>query len=80
MTVDPAVIVGVIVAFIGIVGGLFAQLYLRIATVEKQLKQAQSYNRRMWLWARRHIDLYYRWRREGAPEPEVLPVEDDEAA
>ncbi len=40
---------------------------------EKRATATDDYNRRMWLWARRHVDLYYRWRRDGAPDPEPIP-------
>lgn len=40
---------------------------------EKRAAAVDDYNRRMWLWARRHVDLYYRWRRDGAPDPEPIP-------
>ncbi len=33
----------------------------------------ETREQRLWAWARRHLDLYYRFRVAGAPDPEPLP-------
>lgn len=67
-----------LVAVIGVFGGLIGQLYSRIHKLETDIIKSRRYNRKMWVWARRHIDLYYRYRREGSPEPEPLPDDEDD--
>ena len=71
-----AVILGALLALFGV---LLGQLYARISRLEGKITSAEQYNRRLWMWARAHIDLYYRHRSEGAPDPLPIPSEDDEA-
>lgn len=79
MSAEGYVVLGVVItALLSLVGVLLGLLYARINRLEARLKRGETYNRAMWQWARRHIDLYYIWRREGAPEPDPLPTEDDE--
>lgn len=63
---------------LGAFGALIAQLYLRTSRLEREIQKANSYNRRMWQWARRHLDLYYRHRIPGSPDPVPIPDEDDD--
>lgn len=65
-----------VVACISVGGVLLGHLYKRLNDLEGELRDARVYNRRMWSWARRHIELYYQYRREDAPEPEPIPEED----
>lgn len=65
----------IIVAGIGVVGTLLGHLYSRLNGLEGELKGAHAYNILLWEWARKHIDLYYRFRREGSPDPEPIPKE-----
>lgn len=65
----------IIVAGIGAMGALLGHLYSRLNWLEGELKGARVYNILLWEWARRHIDLYYRYRQEGAPDPEPIPKE-----
>lgn len=59
-------VIGVVVtALCALVG----HLYVRVGRLER-------INRRLWAWARKHLDLYYRHRQPGAPDPDPLP--DDE--
>lgn len=67
-----AVIVGAVIAFFGV---LYGHLSGRLTALEDDLKAAQTYNHTMWWYCRRLIDLYYRHRRDGAPDPDPLPEE-----
>lgn len=66
---------GVIVAFITVGGVFLGHLYKRLNDVEIELRDARVYNIQLWSWARRHIELYYSYRREDAPDPEDIPLE-----
>lgn len=80
MSAGGYTVIGVIVAaLLSLVGILLGLLYARINRLEERLKRSEKYNRAMWLWARKHIDMYYVWRRVGAPDPDPLPPEDDES-
>ena len=72
-----AVIGAVLTALIALFGVLIGQLYSRISRLESAVHKAESYNHRMWAWARAMLDLYYRWRKDNAPDPEPLPSEDE---
>lgn len=65
----------VIVACITFGGVFLGHLYKRMNDVEIELRDARAYNLRLWSWARRHIELYYSYRCEGAPNPEDIPLE-----
>lgn len=72
-------VAGVIVAaLLTLFGVLIAQLYLRIGKLEGQVHKGEAYNRRLWQYVRALLDLYYRHRRDGSPDPEPIPSEDDE--
>lgn len=57
---------GIIAALLAILSGIVAQLYGRVTRLE-------SYNRDLWAYTRRVLDLYYRHRQPGAPDPDPLP-------
>lgn len=65
----------IIIAGIGLSGALIGNLYSRLSGLEGELKSARTYNILLWEWARKHIDLYYRYRQEGAPDPDPMPKE-----
>lgn len=67
-----AVIVGAVVTFFGV---LYGHLSARLSTLEDDLASSRSYNREMWMYCRRLLDLYYRHRQPGAPDPDPLPDE-----
>ena len=70
---------GVILTAALTVGGvILSQIAARLRVVEQDLADARAYNRRLWLWSRHHVDLYYRYRRDGAPDPAPIPTEEDE--
>lgn len=54
---------------------IIGHFYSRLNAIEDELKKAQHYNRKMWTWAREHIELYYKYRQEGAPDPKPIPEE-----
>lgn len=76
--VDFTIVISVVAVAVGALGALVGQLYSRTARLEREVRAARSYSRRLWSWARAHVDLYYRNRREGAPDPTPIPDEDDE--
>lgn len=65
----------IIVAGVTVAGVLFGNLFSRLSGLEESLKNARTYNLLLWEWARKHIDLYYRYRQEGAPDPDPIPKE-----
>lgn len=65
----------IIVAGITVVGALLGHLYTRLNGLEETLKSARAYNMLLWEWARKQVDLYYRFRRDGAPDPDPIPKE-----
>ena len=74
----PSIIAGaaaVITAGLALLGALLAQLYSRVQHLEDDVKAARSYNRDLWAYCRRLLDLYYRHRRDGSPDPDPLPDE-----
>ena len=72
-------IIGIILAaLLGLTGVLYGLLFARINALENRVRKSENYNRRMWEWARRHVDLYYTYRRAGSPDPDPIPSEDDD--
>lgn len=55
---------------------VISDLRARVDVLEDDREKDRAYNRRLWEWARHHLDLYYRHRRDGAPDPEPIPEED----
>lgn len=76
MTPALATVVGAVLILVGTLATIVAH---RLSELEKRIVKAESYNRRLWLWSRAHLDLYYRWRRDGAPDPDPLPEEDEKS-
>jgi hypothetical protein len=80
MRISPAVAVAGVAllgALLTLLGVLIGQLWGRLTALEARMESATAYNRRLWEWARAHLDLYYRHRMVGAPDPRPIPVEDD---
>lgn len=67
--------IAIIVAGISVTGALIGHLYSRLNRLEDELKGARAYNMILWEWARNLIDLYYRYRKDGAPDPDPIPKE-----
>lgn len=77
MTVEALTVLGgVVVAVVSAGGVALGHLYKRLFDVEAEVKSAKAQNRKLWMWARKHIDLYYRFRTDGAPDPDPLPDDD----
>lgn len=57
------------------ISGFVVQLYLRMGRVEAELSKAQTAHRNLWAYCRALIDLYYRHRKDGSPDPGPLPEE-----
>ena len=65
----------IIVAGISAMSALLGHFYVRLHGLEENLKSARAYNLLLWEWARKQLDLYYRYRREDAPDPDPVPKE-----
>lgn len=50
----------------------------RLRIVEEDLAKERAYNRLLWVWSRSILDLYYRFRIDGSPDPPPLPEEEEE--
>ena len=71
---DPA-LVAVAGALLALLGVLSGHILHRVNGLEDDLRDAQDFNRRLWHYTRRLLDLYYRHRAPGSPDPEPLPEE-----
>ena len=67
----------IIIAGITLTGALLGHFYSRLNSLEENLKSARAYNLVLWEWARKQVDLYYRYRQAGAPDPDPIPKEKD---
>ena len=67
----------IIIAGITLTGALLGHFYSRLNSLEENLKSARAYNLVLWEWARKQVDLYYRYRQDGAPDPDPIPKEND---
>lgn len=67
----------IIIAGITLTGALLGHFYSRLNNLEENLKSARAYNLVLWEWARKQVDLYYRYRQDGAPDPDPIPKEKD---
>ena len=67
--------VAVTVAALGLLGVIVGHTVTRLKALEDDLAASQAYNRVLWLYCRNLIDLYYRHRPAGAPDPAPLPEE-----
>lgn len=55
--------------------GRLEELGDRVEKLEGDLRIEREYNRRLWDYCRRLLDLYYRHRTPGSPDPDPLPRE-----
>ena len=67
-----AIVVAAIAAGVGALG----HVYRRLDEVEAELVRVHKQNRELWAWARKLLDLYYRHRGPGAPDPDPMPKEE----
>lgn len=73
IAIDPAALFGIAGSLLVLIGVLAGVVITRINKLEDRVGQAEDYNRRLWEWARKHLDLYYRHRKPDAPDPEPIP-------
>ena len=66
----------IVVAAITAGGGALGHVYKRLDEVEDELGRVRKQNRELWTWARKLLDLYYRHRSPGAPDPDPMPKEE----
>ena len=74
----PAVLTAITalcVAGLTLLGVLSGHILGRVHGLEGQLDDMRQYNRELWAYTRRLLDLYYRHRRDGSPDPDPLPEE-----
>lgn len=64
--VGPIVEVALLVALVSTLGVVVSNLYTRVSALERR-------ERDLWAWARAVVDLYYRYRKEGSPDPPDMP-------
>ena len=71
LTVLGAILVGVLS-----VGGVaLSNISGRLDNVEEDLRRSRNYNHKLWAYCRKHLDMYYKWRKDDAPDPEPIPEE-----
>ena len=68
-----AAVGAVLVAVLSVGGVILGQLWARVHNLETQIKYARDQNRGLWNYCRRLLDLYYRHRTPGSPDPDPLP-------
>lgn len=65
----------VFVGALAVGGVVFGNISSRLRAVEDDLSKERQYNRALWLWAKSVLDLYYKTRPAGSPEPPPMPKE-----
>ena len=65
--------IAILTATVALFSALLGWLFKRLNTLENRVYGSELYIRRLWLWSRRLMDLYYRHREPGAPDPTPLP-------
>lgn len=73
VAVSPGAIVAALAVGGTLVGVLFQQLFQRLGALEAEIRLVRRDNIELWDYCRRLLDLYYRHRKDGAPEPPELP-------
>lgn len=79
LTVAGVLVASVLTAYgiiLNVQSRRITEMEQKVLKAESQLAAAKNYNRRLWLFCRNLIDLYYRHRRDGSPDPPGLPEED----
>lgn len=67
------ILTGVLTAF----GVMLRTQANRITEIENSLAQADEFSQRLWKYCRHILDMYYKHRKDGAPDPPELPQKDD---
>jgi len=70
-----AAVAAIATAVMAVFAALFAQLFGRVHHLEGQVRSTTAHSRELWAYCRALIDLYYRHRKDGAPDPGPLPEE-----
>lgn len=70
-----SVFIAVAVAALGLLGVISGHILTRVHRLEAAVDEAHQVNRNLWHYTRRLLDLYYRHRVAGAPDPPPLPGE-----
>ena len=68
-----AVLGVVITAVFSVLGVLISVQASRISQIEREVEDLDAYNDEMWEWCREQLDMYYRYRKDGAPNPKPIP-------
>lgn len=76
MTIEPGAVIAAIVGLVAIFGTLIGVLFNRMAHLERRVEESEDYSRRLWEWARKLLDLYFRHRGPNSPEPPLMPERD----
>lgn len=70
----------VVAALLTLFGVLIGHLFGRVAKLENDVKAARDevqeerdYAARLWTYTRKLLDLYFRNRKDGAPDPGEIP-------
>ena len=63
----------IVAAAIAGAGSSLGHVYKRLDVVEAELGRVRKQNHELWVWARMHLDLYYRHRGPDAPDPDPMP-------
>lgn len=69
LTILGVVATAVLTALVALVGTQAK----RISEVEVRIDDAEAYNDELWEWGRGQLDMYYNYRKEGAPDPKPIP-------
>ena len=80
MEVNTALLalVGVVIAAaLTAFGAILSVQARRIDELERRTMIAQQYNKKLWMYCRALIDMYYKHRRADSPPPPPLPEEID---
>lgn len=76
MTTALITVIGTILATsITLIGVLSFHVLTRVHKLEEEVEEAQDYNHRLWWYCRRLLDMYYRHRSPGSPDPDPIPTE-----
>lgn len=67
------ILTAVLVAGLALLGVVSGHILTRVRALESDLAAARAYNRALWAYCRRLLDLYYQHRSPGSPDPEPVP-------
>lgn len=73
MTALLAAAAALIVALLGLFGVMIGHLYGRVGRLEGEVKSERDYSNALWAYTRYLLDLYFKHRQDGAPDPREIP-------